>query len=48
VVQLLERERIRLLEQLEAIPAARAAKMGTIVFDKIVSAKSGANRAASW
>ena len=28
----------------DAIPAARAAKMGTIVFDKIVSAKSGANR----
>src|SRR5580698_2920355 len=27
-----------------AIPAARAAKMGTIVFDKIVSTKSGANR----
>jgi hypothetical protein len=27
-----------------AIPAARAAKMGTIVLDKIVSAKSGANR----
>jgi hypothetical protein len=27
-----------------AIPAARAAKMGTIVFDRIVSAKSGANR----
>jgi hypothetical protein len=28
----------------EAIPAARSAKMGTIVFDKIVSAKSGAER----
>jgi len=28
----------------EAIPAARHAKMGTIVFDKIVSAKSGPNR----
>ncbi|HZP05608.1 MAG TPA: PmoA family protein [Terracidiphilus sp.] len=28
----------------EAIPAARSPKMGTIVFDKIVSAKSGANR----
>jgi Methane oxygenase PmoA len=28
----------------EAIPAARAPKMGTIVFDKIVSAKSGADR----
>jgi Methane oxygenase PmoA len=28
----------------EAIPAARAAKMGTIVLDKIVSAKSGASR----
>jgi hypothetical protein len=28
----------------EAIPAARSAKMGTIVFDKIVSAKSGADR----
>lgn len=28
----------------EAIPAARAAKMGTIVLDKIVSAKSGANQ----
>ena len=27
-----------------AIPAARAPKMGTIVFDKIVSAKSGGNR----
>jgi hypothetical protein len=27
-----------------AIPAARASKMGTIVFDKIVSSKSGANR----
>jgi hypothetical protein len=27
-----------------AIPAARAPKMGTIVLDKIVSAKSGANR----
>jgi hypothetical protein len=27
-----------------AIPAARAPKMGTIVFDKIVSTKSGANR----
>ncbi|HVU45072.1 MAG TPA: PmoA family protein [Terracidiphilus sp.] len=27
-----------------AIPDARASKMGTIVFDKIVSAKSGANR----
>jgi hypothetical protein len=27
-----------------AIPAARSPKMGTIVFDKIVSAKSGANR----
>ena len=28
----------------EAIPAARAAKMGTIVFDRIVSTKSGASR----
>jgi hypothetical protein len=28
----------------EAIPAERAAKMGTIVFDKIVSATSGASR----
>jgi hypothetical protein len=28
----------------EAIPAARSPKMGTIVFGKIVSAKSGANR----
>ncbi|MGD0470620.1 MAG: PmoA family protein [Terriglobales bacterium] len=28
----------------EAIPAQRAAKMGTIVFDRIVSAKSGASR----
>ncbi len=28
----------------EAIPSARAAKMGTIVLDKIVSAKSGASR----
>jgi Methane oxygenase PmoA len=28
----------------EAIPAARAPKMGTIVFNKIVSAKSGADR----
>jgi Methane oxygenase PmoA len=28
----------------EAIPAARSAKMGTIVFDKIVSAKSGRDR----
>ncbi|MGB6744381.1 MAG: DUF6807 family protein, partial [Terracidiphilus sp.] len=27
-----------------AIPAARSAKMGIIVFDKIVSARSGANR----
>jgi hypothetical protein len=28
----------------EAIPAARSPKMGTIVFDKIVSSKSGANQ----
>ncbi len=28
----------------EAIPASRAAKMGTIVFDRIVSTKSGASR----
>lgn len=28
----------------EAIPAARSAKMGTIVFNKIISAKSGADR----
>src|ERR1700735_1579608 len=28
----------------DAIPAARAAKMGTIVFDRIVSTKSGASR----
>jgi methane monooxygenase PmoA-like len=28
----------------EAIPSARGAKMGTIAFDKIVSAKSGPNR----
>ncbi|MEI9970031.1 MAG: PmoA family protein [Terracidiphilus sp.] len=28
----------------EAIPAARAAKMGTILFDRIVSTKSGASR----
>ena len=44
VVQLRQRERLRFLEQLRSHSGSARRKMGTIVFDKIVSTKSGATR----